>query len=150
MKANQHVTYRTFPPVSGVHNPTPAIWGDYSEPVHPRMAVHNEEHGGMIVWYGSKVSSKTRQQITDFYQQDPNGILVTPIQDSDRSVTYPSHAPLGSKIALTAWYVPNRSSAHDVIAVCPAFSEPAFKAFRDTFRGKGPERVPVKLNKPGT
>jgi len=48
---------------------------------------------------------------------------------------------LGDKIALTAW-------TH--LASCSTFDESAFKAFRDAYRGKGPERFPVSQLTPGT
>ena len=48
---------------------------------------------------------------------------------------------LGDKIALTAW---------TQLATCTRFDEKAFSAFRDAFRGKGPERFPVSSLKPGT
>ena len=38
-----------FPPSSGQHYPAWAVWGFYTEPVNPRMVVHNEEHGGVIL-----------------------------------------------------------------------------------------------------
>jgi hypothetical protein len=150
--ANQHVDYDTFPPVSGFHNPTPAIWGNYSQPVDPRQAVHNEEHGGIVIWYGAGISAATRDEITKFYEESPNGMLVTPLATSDPNVRYPKHRPLGSRVALTAWVTPANDplAGQDVIAICPGFDEKAFKAFRDTFRGRGPERVPVSSNRPGT
>jgi hypothetical protein len=33
--------------------------------------------------------------------------------------------------------------------VCPTFDEKAFSAFRDAYRGKGPERYPVDTLTPG-
>ena len=37
-----------------------------------------------------------------------------------------------------------------MVASCPKFDEKAFTAFRDEFRGKGPERFPVSILTPGT
>jgi hypothetical protein len=68
-------------------------------------------------------------------------------------VTYPKHAPPDSRIYLTAWTTAIKNEITDgtnVIASCPRFSEDAFKAFRDEFRGKGPERFPVSSLTPGT
>jgi hypothetical protein len=151
---SQSVTYSTYPPVSGRHYYIPAIWGNYTQPVEPRQAVHNEEHGGIDVWVGPDVPATERKQISDFYDESPNAMLVTPIENTSKGTVYPKHAPPGSKIYLTSWTVEIKNgtigSGTQVIATCPHFSEKAFTAFRDEFRGKGPERYPVDALKPGT
>ena len=150
---SQSVTYKTFPPVSGRHYYIPAIWGNYTQAVDPRQAVHNEEHGGIDIWLGPGVSATDRKQISDFYDESPNAMLVTPIENTSKGVGYPKHAPPDSKIYLTAWTTKkprDYTNATAVIAMCPHFSEKAFTAFRDEFRGQGPERFPVDILKPGT
>jgi len=144
-----HVTYSSYPPTSGKHYYQPAIWGDYSQPVDPRQAVHNEEHGGIVIWYGPKISQKTRSDITAFYQGSPNAMLVTPLLAENPGTTFPAHKPLGSRVALTAWNGTS-SGGHGYIAVCPGFNENVFKTFRDAFRGKGPEGIPESSNTPGS
>ena len=151
---DQSITYSTFPPTSGRHYYIAAIWGNYTQVVDPRQAVHNMEHGGIDIWVGPKVSAAERQQISDFYDESPNAMLVTPIEDTAKGVKYPKHAPAGSKVFLTAWTVEikngNILGGTNVVAACPRFSEKAFTAFRDEFRGKGPERFPVSTLTPGT
>ncbi len=151
---DQSVTYSTYPPVSGRHYYIPAIWGNYAQVVDPRQAVHNEEHGGIDIWVGPKVPAAERQQVSDFYDESPNAMLVTPIEDTANGVKYPKHAPPDSKIYLTAWTVEIKNGSYvnptQVIATCPRFDEKAFKVFRDEFRGKGPERFPVSSLTPGT
>ena len=44
--------WNTDPPSNGQHYPAWAVWGFYTEPVNPRMVVHNEEHGGVVLWWG--------------------------------------------------------------------------------------------------
>jgi uncharacterized protein DUF3105 len=148
------VTYSSFPAVSGRHFGAPAIWGNYTQPVDPRLGVHNEEHGGIVIWVGPKVSASERQKISDFYDESPNAMLVTPIEDATKGITYPKHAAPGSKIYLTAWTVEikkgNIVNGKNVIATCPRFNLKAFRAFRDEFRGKGPQRFPVSVLTPGT
>jgi hypothetical protein len=150
---SQTVTYSTYPPTSGRHYYLPAIWNNYSQVVDPRRAVHNEEHGGIDIWVGPKVSAAERQQISDFYYESPDGILVTPIENTAQGVKYPAHAPPGSKIYLTAWTVEikngNITNGKNIVAACPRFDEKAFAVFRDEFRGKGPERYPVSSLTPG-
>lgn len=124
------VDYNSFPPTSGPHYFQPAPWNFYDGPLDSQVrAVHNLEHGGIIVQWGSKVVPFTVEQLRSFWQQSPNGMLMAPLPR------------LGGKIALTAW-------TH--LATCSTFTESAFKAFRDAYRGKGPERFPVSQLTPGT
>jgi hypothetical protein len=141
---NAKVRWSTDPPSAGAHYAAWAVWAFYGYPVNPRQVVHNEEHGGVIVWWGSKVSKKTIAKIRSFYASSPYGVLATP---------YPK---LGAKIALTAWTGnPNLYYQHGHygvghIAVCRRYDKTAFTAFRKAYRGKGPEGIPLSLDKPGT
>jgi uncharacterized protein DUF3105 len=138
------VKWSTDPPSAGGHYQTPAIWDFYTDAVNPRQVVHNEEHGGMIMWWGDKVPAATVAKLRTFYDESPNSMVGTP------------YASLGSKIALTAWT--GNPSTYSVkgdygighIAVCPTFDAKAFRAFRDAYRGKGPEGVPMSSNTPGS
>jgi hypothetical protein len=148
---DQKVAYKTFPPSSGVHNPGTAIWGNYRLQADPRQLVHNLEHGGVIIWYGPNISARDRGELDAFYDDDPDGIVITPLEDSYPRVTYPKHEPLGSKIALTAWTTKagQTDTGTVYIATCPRFDAAAFAAYRDAFRGKGPERAPISSLAPG-
>ena len=119
------------PPSNGSHYFSPAIWDFYTTAANPIQVVHNEEHGGVIIWWGDKVPQATVEKLHDFYNESPNGMLGTP---------YPK---LGNKVAITAWTAPAGGTGEGRVAVCTAFNEDAFTAFRDAFRGKGPERFPV-------
>jgi len=135
--------WSTSPPDGGQHYYTPAPFNFYDEAVPPKIVVHNQEHGGMIIWYGPQVSAATKDKLRSFWQSSPDGILVTP------------YKPLGSKIALTAWtgdpnkYQRNGYWGEGHLAVGSSFNEKAFAAFRDAFRGKGPERFPLSAMTPG-
>ena len=120
------------------------MWGFYRQPVNPRQVVHNEEHGGVVIWWGPKVPSSTVDKLEAFYQQKPGGMFGTP------------YAALGDKIALTAWtadpgktyYQPgDYGTGH--IAICSSFDQKAFATFRDAFRGQGPEGIPLADDAPG-
>jgi hypothetical protein len=138
--------WNTTPPSNGQHYPQWAVWGFYTQPVNPRMVVHNEEHGGVVTWWGSKVPSPTVAKLLAFYQEQPDGSFGTP---------YPS---LGSKIAITAWtgdtshYQQNGYYGQGHIAICPnytAATKKAFEDFRNLYRGHGPEGIPLSADKPG-
>src|SRR5438067_8870322 len=51
--------WNTNPPSNGQHYPRWAVWGFYNEAVNPRMVVHNEEHGGVVLWWGTKTPKST-------------------------------------------------------------------------------------------
>jgi hypothetical protein len=143
-KSRAHVTslsakikYNTDPPSNGSHYYSPAIWDFYTTPANPVQVVHNEEHGGVILWWGNKVSSSTVDELRTFYSSSPNGMVGTPL------------ARLGSKVAITAWTAPEAGLGEGHVAVCPTFNESAFKAFRDAYRGHGPERYPLDTETPG-
>ena len=82
--------WNTDPPSNGQHYPLWAVWGFYTEPVNPRQVVHNEEHGGVILWWGQGAAA-TVDQLRTFYNEEPTGSFGTP------------YAKLGSKVAITAW-----------------------------------------------
>ena len=151
---DQVITYNTYPPTSGEHHPAAVIWGAYSQPVDPRQVVHNMEHGGIVLWYGPEIPDAERRALTDFYNENPNGIVVTPLDPSPKLVKFPQHTNLTTQIALTAWTASVEGGrieeSRGVVAICPRFDRSAFTAFRDQFRGKGPERFSVDSLRPGT
>jgi hypothetical protein len=139
------VKWATFPPSAGAHYPLWAVWGFYTQPVNPRQVVHNEEHGGVILWWGPKVPASTVNKLQAFYESSPGGMFGTPL------------AGLGDKVAITAWtgdpskYSVLQNGYHGIghVAVCRTFDQKAFTAFRDAFRGKGPEGIPLSVDQPG-
>ena len=136
--------WSTSPPSAGSHYGAWAVWGFYRQPVNPRQVVHNEEHGGVIVWWGPKVPGTTIDKLESFYAEKSEGMFGTP------------YAALGKKIALTAWTDPagHYYSGGDYgvghIAICSGFNQKAFATFRDAFRGKGPEGIPLSSDTPGS
>ena len=144
-RAGQHVnnidakpSWNTFPPSNGPHYPRPAVWNFYSEPVPLMQAVHNLEHGGIEIEWGSRVPRSQVDKLELFYNASPNAMLAFPLPK------------LGNKIALVAWtQKPGETRGQGRVAKCTRFDQSAFKAFRDAFRGKGPERFPVEWLKPG-
>lgn len=121
-------SWNTYPPSSGRHFYQWVLWGNYTEPVPLIKEVHNLEHGGMIVQYGSKVSKSDIGKIDAFWQKDPTAMLVAPLPN------------LGDKIALTAW-------GH--WAECTSFNEKAFSAFQSAYRYHAPEIFPKSSLQPG-
>jgi len=125
---NTKIAYKTLPPTSGTHYVSTVPWGTYFNPLNEIQAVHNLEHGGMIVQYGSKVPRATIGELGLFVDEDPRGMLLAPLP------------ALGNRIALTAWRR---------LATCTKYDKAAFEGFQDVFRGKGPERLSLDDLEPG-
>lgn len=125
--------YNSIPATSGQHNAQTAIWNLYDEPVPEINYVHNLEHGGVVVQYGSGVPASAVTQVSDWYQQDTNGLIVAPLAPE-----LEEEAPnLADKLVLTSW-------TH--MMTCTTFDEGAFDDFVDDFRGPqgdAPEKFPL-------
>ena len=140
--------YNSFPPTSGPHDGQWVIWNVYDSPVPQINLVHNLEHGGIAVQYGSQVPKATVDQIVAWYSEDPNAVVVAPLPD------------LGKRIALTAWTAnydggPTNPDARIIdskgrLATCTTFDEDAFSSFRDDYRYEGVERFEPDQLQPGT
>jgi hypothetical protein len=139
-KLPEGYAYNSIPASSGLHNPTAAIWNFYDRPVPQIHLVHNLEHGGVVVEYGSKVSDATIAQLADWYQQDARGLIVAPLGPE-----LEKEAPaLANKVVLTAW-------SHQMR--CTGLDEAAFGGFLDDFRGPqgdNPEKFPLDALQPGS
>jgi hypothetical protein len=143
------VRWKTFPPSAGSHYRLWATWGFYTKPVNPRQVVHNEEHGGVVLWWGPKVPASTVAELRSFYDQQPVAVFGT------------SLAGLGDKVAVSAWTadpsfkgdlgLSYRQGSYGIghVAVCPRFEEHAFAVFRDAYRGRSPQGFPVAADAPG-
>ncbi|MGH3006079.1 MAG: DUF3105 domain-containing protein [Gaiellaceae bacterium] len=135
--------YNSIPATSGPHYAQPrgpAIWNVYTDPVRQESLVHNLEHGGVVIQYGSEVPQATVAQIVDWYQDDPRGLLVAPLLPELAE----QEPALDGRIAVTAW-------TH--LMTCDTFDEDAFDDFVDEFRGPqgdAPEKFPLDALQPGS
>lgn len=89
--------YNSDPPTSGPHSPEVLDWQVYDEPQQREKAVHNMEHGGVVVWHhcGSpacEAAVRDLRGVVEGYLAD--GALVV-------MVPYPEMDP--DTIALTSW-----------------------------------------------
>ena len=136
--------WNSFPPTSGPHYAQWVIWGEYDEPVRLAQAVHNLEHGGIVMYYGSDVPDEEITKLRSFYRSDPTAMLLSPLPR------------LGDKIAVTAWYAPTKDGravvdeSQGILAECTQFDQNAFESFRDAYRFQGPERIPPESLQPGS
>jgi Protein of unknown function (DUF3105) len=114
--------YNSIPASSGLHNPTTAIWNLYDQPVPQINYVHNLEHGGVVVQYGSEVPADAIASLADWYQQDTRGLIVAPLAP-DLEEQDPT---LADQIVATSWTHMLR---------CNSFDEESLSNFSDDYRG---------------
>ena len=76
--------WNSFPPTSGPHFGQWVIWGEYDEPVRLAQAVHNLEHGGIVMYYGSDVPDEEITKLRSFYRSDPAAMLLSPLPQARR------------------------------------------------------------------
>jgi len=133
--------WNSFPPTSGEHYVTPAVYGYYGEPVQLARMLHGLEHGGVFMLYGPGAPADTADRLRTIYDRDPRGLVVAPLPG------------LGDRIALGAW-TGESSGDEDFgtghLATCDEVDEEAVQAFLDAYRGRGPEQAPLDLLQPGS
>jgi len=95
-------TYQSVPATSGQHwnlgnGVAPLFWRVYTSAVPEAAAVHNLEHGGIVIWYQSTATEQDVQALTQFVQQQ--------LQTTDfKYILSPwAGADFGHPIAVTAW-----------------------------------------------
>lgn len=76
------LTWKTNPPAAGRHLQEWAPWGVYDEQVPDGFAVHNLEHGGVLVWMGELVSDPIKEAIEQL-PKDGEKWVVSPREDLD-------------------------------------------------------------------
>ncbi len=112
--------YRSEPPTTGAHYPTPSAPGYYEKPQLPGNLVHALEHGNIVVYY-DRPFSEVLQRLESWanrYQDQWAGVIVTPMPG------------IGDEIILTAWTKELRLQKFDAASAA---------AFIERFRGHGPE-----------
>jgi len=135
-EGNQHVTkeseipdYETNPPTSGNHNPEQLADGAYSDFPEPWYFIHSLEHGRIELQYLPDLSESDQLALKGVFDESPDGMLFFPNPD------------MPSEVAVTAW---------TQLMTCDSFEGQAtidaIRDFRDAYRGRGPENVPIQLS----
>ena len=129
-------TYKSNPPTSGSHNPTPIADGAYLTPLNydtstspnVRNFVHSLEHGRIEIQYSPDLPEDEQLALKGVFDEDPGGMILIPNPNMPYAV------------AVTAW---------TQLIGCPNYSPidlDVIRNFRDTYRGNGPEQqIPVNL-----
>jgi len=115
-------TYATPTPTSGAHSAGSPRCGVVPTPLDPALAVHALEHGVVVLWY-------------DTTRPDLGAELAALANTWDSHVIVSPSSALSDPIVATSW---NRIKAY------PDFVD-EIDEFIDTYRERGPERVPCSL-----
>lgn len=122
------VDYDTSPPTGGNHygNPANAGFYDSASALQPEQAVHNLEHGQVVLWYSPDAPADEIDQIESYVDSAGIGMVATPYDDIRTSYEF----------TLTAWRADQS---------CAKVSSEVIDAFRSRFQGRGPEQVGIPL-----
>jgi len=131
---DEQVKYSSKPPSIGPHfNPAPAD-GAYENALDVKEIVHTLEHGRMVIWFKKDLPAGERANFKAFYDDDPYQMVLTP---DETRMTY--------AVAATAWSRDPLPGGTGRLLGCDTYDEKvfdAFRAFKDEYRGNGPEAIP--------
>ena len=120
--------YGTTPPTSGNHHPEQLADGAYAETPEPWYLLHALEHGRIAVQYSPDLPEADQLALKGLFEDDFDAMLLTP------------NSEMPFAVAATAW---------TQLMGCPTYEGAAtldaIRAFRDTYRGRGPESVAVMI-----
>jgi hypothetical protein len=120
---------QSIPPLSGAHNGYWAAWGVYNKPIPYKFQLHNLEHGGVVIHYGTDVSVEGVNALRTLWAASPAYLIVVP----DSNPKFPSDAVVvGSQ---QRWMVCKPFAPAQVSAI---------QAYVDEYRGRGPEQIAPK------
>jgi Protein of unknown function (DUF3105) len=134
--------WNTDPPTNGPHFAVPAVFGQYDQPLQMARLVHNLEHGGIYILYGSDVPAATVDRLRSFYGSHQDGTVLAPLPR------------LGHKIALGAWVATDQELSqhklgHGYLAKCTTFDDSAYSAFLHAYQFQGVQRFLPSQLEPG-
>jgi hypothetical protein len=118
------VEYGTQPPSSGDHYGTPADAGFYDSAIPEEQAVHNLEHGQIVVWYSSSAPQETIDAIQTVVDDEAIALVGVPYDN----------LPSGTEVGFSGWAATQ---------TCEDFSNDVLNEFRAEYQGKGPENVGI-------
>jgi hypothetical protein len=126
------VKYKTNPPTSGSHNPTPAQDGIYApgnEPA-PENWVHSLEHGRVLFQYKPGTPQAQVAQFQKLAEEELNGAAAYHV------LMFQNNTKMPTQFALVAWTKSLKCNAIN------AKSEAVMRQFRKAYTDKGPELIP--------
>jgi hypothetical protein len=125
-------TYKTNPPTSGNHRPTPAADGVYAPANTPAKEnfVHTLEHGRIELQYAPTAPQAVKDQLNTLFNEKNKGV------EGYHMLLFQNNTNMPYEVAATAW---------TNLIGCKTVNDKtwdALRAFRDRFTDKGPELIP--------
>ncbi len=125
-------SYKTNPPTSGNHRPTPAADGVYAPENTPDKEnyVHTLEHGRIELQYAPNAPQQVKDQLNTLFNEKNKGV------EGYHMVLFQNNTQMPYEVAATAW---------TNLIGCKTVNDKtwdALRAFRDRFTDKGPELIP--------
>lgn len=117
------VNYDTATPTSGAHAPSSARCGVLTTGLPLEFAVHNLEHGVVVVWYRPDLEETLLPELRDLIERWDSHVMVAP------------NPGISDAIVATAW---NRLQRFDSVG-------PELAEFIDVYRKRGLESVPCDI-----
>ena len=125
--------FKTNPPTSGTHDPTPAAEGIYVPGNEPEIAnwVHTLEHGRILFQYKPGTDRQVVAQLTTLFNED-----VADSGGAYHSVLMQNNSKMTAQVAAVAWrhYITCSEFTPQTVA--------AFRTFREALVDKAPEVIP--------
>jgi hypothetical protein len=124
--------YKTNPPTSGAHRPTPAEDGVYAPGNSPdkENAVHALEHGRVELEYKKGASKQVQGQLNALFNEKLKGV------EGYHKLMFENNTNMPFEVAAVAW-------THILGCTTMNAQVPdAIRAFEDRFVDKGPELIP--------
>jgi hypothetical protein len=119
--------YGANPPTSGDHSPDPLADGAFVTTPSPLNYIHALEHGRIEIQYRTELPEADQLQLLALYDEDSPGMMLFPNDDQPYLV------------AATAWRQTLGCDTYEGEATLDAI-----RAFRDQYRGRGPEPVAMQ------
>ncbi|MDP9069402.1 MAG: DUF3105 domain-containing protein [Actinomycetota bacterium] len=129
-----HDEYNSNPPTNGPHYATPSDTGFFTTAIEPERAIHNLEHGQIVIWYDPASPQQVKDDLEALAEKAPGVLLVTPYEGLDDFNFY-----------LTAWNKlpnePKESFGTGYLQGCDAVAQEVVDEFRRRHQGKSPEPI---------
>lgn len=131
---SKQVRYGSSPPTEGDHYQEAAEDGAYDQAPDVKQVVHGLEHGRIVIWFKKNLPEDARAGLKALFDEDSYQMILTP-----------DPTGMKSQVAASAWTREPTPNGTGHLLACPRFDDgvyDALRAFKDEYRGNGPEAVP--------
>lgn len=102
-QGQEYSFYNSNPPTSGPHASSPAPWGVSDTALAKEVAVHNLEHGGVVIWYDCSAGAAPLDEDGCRQLRDQLRDVTERKIDEGKLVLMLPYGGLDHRVNLTAW-----------------------------------------------